>query len=279
MISDEQGLHRVAIVYDFDGKLSPGSMQQHTLLPEMGYVDTGQFWKEVKAFNKKLDGDEILACMHCLQKVEGEFLSEQRLAEHGSKLPYFSGVESWFERLNQYAISRKLGLEHYIVSSGLSEIIEGTSIRHHFKHVFASKFAYVNKRPLWPAVAINYTAKTQYLFRINKGVFNNWNDASVNRWIPMNERPIPFERMMFIGDGDTDIPAMKMLRYQGGVPIAVFDPERFRGADQRKVYNLIAEDRADYVCPADYTEGSQLDVTVKGVLGRIARRLGYRPID
>jgi 2-hydroxy-3-keto-5-methylthiopentenyl-1-phosphate phosphatase len=270
-------LHRTAIVYDFDGTLSPGSMQQHTLLPAMGYPDHAQFWSEVKALNKMVDGDEILTYMHCLQNLEGSHMSEQSLADHGARLPYFEGVDSWFDRIDEYGANRGLDIEHYIVSSGLDEIIAGTSIRKHFKHVFASKYLYKDGKPLWPAAAVNYTGKTQYLFRINKGVMNQWDDKAVNRWIPMSERQIPFERMIFIGDGDTDIPAMKMLRYQGGVPVAVFDPKRFQGPDHEKVYHLIAEDRADHVCPADYREQSQLDITVKGVLGRIARNTGYRP--
>ncbi len=270
-------LHRTAIVYDFDGTLSPGSMQQHTLLPEMGYLDANLFWQEVKLLNQAIDGDEILTYMHRLQQIEGDHMSEERLASHGSRLPYFPGVEDWFDRIDDYGKQRGLLIEHYIISSGLAEIIEGTTIRKHFAHVFASKYAYSEGKPLWPAVSVNYTGKTQYLFRINKGTLNQWDDKAVNRWIPMKERPIPFERMIFLGDGDTDIPAMKMLRYQGGVPIAVFDVDRFQGPDSTKVYNLIAEDRADHVCPADYTEKSQLDITVKGVLGRMARTAGYRP--
>ena len=252
-------------------------MQEHTLLPALGYHDPSQFWNEVKEHNKKVDGDEILTYMHRLQALEGDHMSKESLADHGARLPYFQGVETWFDRINTYGSERGLSIEHYIISSGLEEIIAGASIRSYFKHVYASKYAYRDGRPLWPAAAINYTGKTQYLFRINKGVMDQWDDKAVNRWVPMNERQVPFERMIFIGDGDTDIPAMKMLRHQGGVPIAVFDPDKFKDDHQLKVYHLIAEDRADHVCPADYQERSQLDITVKGVLGRIARNLGYRP--
>lgn len=135
----------------------------------------------------------------------------------------------------------------------------------------------------WPAAVINYTTKTQFLFRINKGVETYWNDDEVNRWVPMEDRPIPFQRMIYIGDGDTDIPSMKMVRHQGGHSIAVFDPKQWDSADPRereqtktKAHNLIAEDRAHFVLPADYRDGSQLDVTVKGVLGRVARDAGRR---
>jgi phosphoserine phosphatase len=270
-------LHRTALVYDFDGTLSPGSMQQHTLLPDLGYAEANSFWAQVKQRNREVDGDEILTYMQLLLQAHPGAVTASHLRAHGANLPFFDGVPTWFQRINEYGTARGLNIEHYVISSGLQEMIDGSSIRTHFKHVFASRYAYADNEAKWPAVAINYTTKTQYLFRINKGIENNWDDASVNGFIPMRERSIPFERMIFLGDGDTDIPAMKMLKYQGGTAVAVFDPIRFRGPDQNKVYKLIAEDRANYVCPADYTDGSHLDVTIKGVLGRIARAGGYRP--
>ena len=252
-------------------------MQEHTLLRELGYPAAEQFWSEVKSRNRIVDGDEILAFMHLLLKARPDVVSETNLREHGAKLPFFPGVEDWFGRISAHGHDRGLSVEHYIISSGLREMIFGSPISNQFRHVFASSYAYENGAAAWPAVAINYTTKTQYLFRINKGIENSWDDASVNRYIPMTERPIPFDRMIFLGDGDTDIPAMKMIKYQGGIAVAVFDEEKFKGPHQNKVYKLIAEDRANYVCPADYRDGSHLDVTVKGVLGRIARANGYRP--
>jgi hypothetical protein len=130
---------------------------------------------------------------------------------------------------------------------------------------------------VWPGVAINYTTKTQFLFRINKGVTSSWDDAAVNRWQPMNERPVPFTRMIFIGDGDTDIPSMKMVRHQGGYSIAVYDEADWpQQRSKEKLHRLIAEDRAHFVAPANYSDGSQLDVIVRGILGRFAIDAGYR---
>lgn len=272
-------MFRTAIVYDFDGTLSPGSMQQHSLLPELGFEPPTKFWELVKGRNRQCDGDEILTYMHCLIDTHPSGITEACLRQHGANLPFFDGVLTWFDRINEYGLARNLDIDHYIISSGLREMIEGSSISDRFRHIFASRYSYVDGKAIWPAVAINYTTKTQYLFRINKGIENNWDDNGVNKFAPMNDRPAPFERMIFIGDGDTDIPAMKMIKYQGGTAIAVFDQDRFRGPDQRKVYKLIAEDRANYVCPADYSDGSQLDVTVKGVLGRIARAKGYMPVE
>jgi phosphoserine phosphatase len=269
-----------AIVYDFDGTLSPGSMQEHTFIPGLGYENVVDFWNEVKDECRRRDGDEVLTYMEfMLRKSVENSITADVLREHGSKLPLFDGVTLWFDRINAYAAELELSLEHYVISSGIREMIEGSQIRSHFKRVFASSFAYdVDGIARWPSVAINYTTKTQFLFRINKGIENTWNNIAINRWIPMPERPVPFERMIFIGDGDTDIPSMKLVRLQGGVAIAVFDPCKWSDAGhQEKIGRLIAEDRANYVAPADYQGGGQLDVVVRGVLGRIAREAGYRP--
>ena len=165
-----------------------------------------------------------------------------------------------------------LGLEHYIVSSGNLELIQGSAIAERFCRVYASQFIFnEDGEAIWPGLAINYTNKTQFLFRINKGVDNNWDNEAVNRWVPMHKRPVPFERMIFFGDGDTDIPSMKMVRHQGGHSIAVFDPADFdANRSQEKIYKLIAEDRVHFVAPADYSAGSQLDVITRGILSRIA---------
>ena len=211
-------------------------------------------------------------------------LTREVLRSHGANTPFFDGVATWFERINAHAAERELLLEHYVVSSGNEEMIQGSAIATQFHTVFASRYRYNERgQAVWPAVAVNYTTKTQYLFRINKGIENNWNNEAVNRWLPMNERPLPFQRMIYIGDGDTDIPSMKMVRHQGGHSIAVFDPCKWdardpvaRQAYKQKAYNLIAEDRAHFVVPADYRDGSQLDITIKGVLGRVARDCGWR---
>lgn len=268
-----------AIVYDFDGTLSPGSMQDHSFIPELGYETPLEFWNEVKAECRRRDGDEVLTYMELMIRRSKAAFTRQDLQKHGAGLPLFKGVDSWFDRLNDFAATMDLHLEHYVVSSGIREMIEGSAIQDKFTRIFASSFAYDDSgKASWPAVAINYTTKTQFLFRINKGIHNTWDNPAVNRWIPMAERPVRFERMIFLGDGDTDIPCMKMLRMQGGVAIAVFDPVGWEeAAHQQKIEKLIAEDRASYVAPADYCSGSQLDVTVRGVLGRIAREAGYRP--
>ncbi len=272
-------LVRTALVYDFDGTLAPGSMQEHSFMPAMG-IAPSDFWSEVKQITKSHNVDEILVYMWRMLAVadeQGASVTRDMLKKHGADLPLFEGVDTWFGRMNAYGAERGLNLEHYIVSSGIYEIIRGCSVYDHCTYVFASKFIYENEIAVWPGTAVNYTTKTQHLFRINKGITNIWDNSFINRWTPPAERPIPFDRIVFLGDGETDIPAMKMVRDQGGHSIAVFDPEKSSEPKAQKVlYNLIAEGRVNFVAPADYREGSQLDITVKGALGRVARANGYR---
>jgi hypothetical protein len=273
---------RTAIVYDFDGTLAPGNIQDHSLLWEYLKTSPKDFWDIVTADKKTHDADEILVYLQLLlkqAKALGLPITRDVLRIHGAKTPLFAGVTDWFERINAHALERRLRVEHYVISAGNEEMIQGTSIARHFQRVFACRYRYDEQGVAeWPAVTINYTSKTQFLFRINKGVENAWDNEPVNRWVPPAERPIPFSRIIYLGDGDTDIPSMKMVRHQGGHSVAVFDPDKWAKNElQKKVYNLIAEDRAGFVVPADYTEGSQLDITVKGILGRIARdEAGYR---
>jgi phosphoserine phosphatase len=272
---------RTALVYDFDGTLAPGNIQEHSLIPNHLGIDVAAFWAEVGAQKQQHDADEILIYMRLLlahAERAGVRITRDILREHGARTPLFRGVASWFERIDRHARARGLELEHYVVSSGNREMIEGSSICQFFTRVFASSYIYDDQGDaVWPAVVVNYTTKTQHLFRINKGVKSNWDNASVNRWVPMQERPVPFERIIYLGDGDTDIPSMKVVRHQGGCSIAVFDPDKWQRLEaQSKVYDLISEDRAHFVVPADYTEGGQLDITIKGVLGRIAREAGFR---
>lgn len=278
----EKKLLPTAIVYDFDGTLAPGNVQEHTLIPQHLQMTVAEFWQRVADEKRAHDADQILVYMRLLlerARTLNRPLTRALLAEHGAHIPLFAGVEQWFERIDAHAAERGLQLWHYVVSSGNEEMIRGSRIASHFKHIFGCSYLYAeNGEACWAGTAVNYTTKTQYLFRVNKGVMNHWDNDPVNRWMPMAERPLPFKRMLYLGDGDTDIPSMKMIRHQGGYSIAVFDPDRWEHPDQkRKAYNLIAEDRAHFVVPADYREGTQLDITVKGVLGRIARdEAGYR---
>jgi phosphoserine phosphatase len=263
---------RTAIIYDFDGTLAKGNLQENSFIPDLGMTSEA-FWKEVKKIKKKEDADEILVYMHLMlikARAMGTKVKKSELQRHGENASLFPGLSdgSWFQRMNKHARSLGLKLEHFIISSGVEEMIKGCRISQHFERIFASKFIYHNGLAAWPGVAINYTTKTQYLFRINKGVDNHWDNEAINAYRAQSERPVPFERMIFLGDGDTDIPTMKMLNYQGGHSIAVYDSAR-TDRDLGKIHRLISDDRVDFVAPADYQADSPLDIIVKGILGRI----------
>ncbi len=257
-------LQRIAIAYDFDGTLAPGNMQQHSFIPQLG-VESGAFWKEVKDIAKGNDMNEILAYMHLMLKKAQEKnipITKRAFVEHGKGMPLFPGVKEYFKKINAYAKSKGLVIEHYIISSGLRDILKGTPIHKEFEMVFASAYKYdVNDVAEWPALAIDYTNKTQFLFRINKGIKNAWDNESINKFMPEHNRPMPFNRMIYLGDGETDIPAMKMINFQGGKSIAVYNPNTKTKAGQKAkktTLELVSQGRASYVAPADYTEGSFL---------------------
>jgi hypothetical protein len=266
---------RAAIVYDFDGTLAPHNLPEHSFLPELGINDPASFWEDVKREARSRDGCEILAYMQRLLAVaeaRGIPVTRKMLQDHGRHVPLFAGVPEWFDQIDAYGREKNLAIEHYVISSGILEFIEGCPIYPRFRKVFASSYAYDDAgHARWPSCAINYTNKTQFLFRINKGIDNVWDNSEINAWKPRHERPIPFERMLFLGDGDTDIPSMKMVRQKGGQAVAVFDPELFvQRRSQGRLERLIAENRVDYVASADYTTDSLLRVVVRGILGRMA---------
>lgn len=271
-------LKTTALIYDFDGTLAPGNLPEHSLFDALGITDAGAFWSENRKLTEQRDADEVLTYMERILAAARNTdypLTRDVLRAHGEKTPFFDGVDGWFDRINAYGRELGFHIEHYVISSGLLELIEGCKHFDRFQKVFACAYAYDEAgRAVWAAVAVNYTNKTQFLFRINKGIMNTWDNSAINRWQPKHERPVPFERMIFLGDGDTDIPSMKMVRYQGGQAVAVFDPNKW--ADKTKtggaLQHLIAEDRVHYVAPADFTEGSLLDAIVRGILGRMAQR-------
>ena len=274
---------RAAIIYDFDGTLARGNLQERSFIPDIAGMKHADFWFEVKRLAKAEDADEILVYMHLMldrARAAGRPVTRAQLQESGRNPDFFDGLDHWFERVDAFADDLGLDLDHYVISSGIYEMIEGCALFGRFRQVFASRFLYDKQgEAKWPGVAINYTTKTQFLFRINKGIESVWDTEAINRWMHAEERSLPFERMIFIGDGDTDIPSMKMVTSQGGCAIAVLDPYQWtEPRSLEKISRLIAEDRVRYVAPADYQPKSQLDVIVKGALGRIARRAGL-PVE
>lgn len=259
----------VAICYDFDKTLTPDDMQAQGFIQAIG-MDVGEFWKESNALADKNNMDQNLAYMFCMkEKAYGQFLFNRKtLADYGAKITLFPGVEDWFERIREYGKERGAIVEHYIISSGLAEMIEGTSVakKGAFERIYASSFYYDEKgMAVWPAQAVNYTNKTQFLFRIEKGVLDV-NDPGVNDSFAPDEIRVPFRNMIYIGDSDTDIPCMKLVNSNGGSSIGVYSSEN---SDKAKVYKMMREDRIRYYTPADYLEGKELDSLVKSIIDRI----------
>ena len=258
----------VAICYDFDRTLSPDDMQAQGFIQSVGF-DTKDFWVKSNGLAEDNDMDQNLAYMYSmLSEAEGQVLfTRDNLAEYGAKVELFPGVEDWFGRMNTYGDAKGVIVEHYIISSGLKEMIEGTEIarKGNFEKIYASSF-YFNSRgvAVWPAQVINYTNKTQFLFRIEKGVLDV-NDSSVNDYFPPNEIRVPFRNMIYIGDSDTDIPCMKLVNTYGGHSIGVFNPET---RDKKKVYKMMNDNRIKYFAAADYKENSELDILVKEIIDR-----------
>ncbi len=268
----------IAIAYDFDGTLAPGNMQEHKFIPELG-IGNFEFWEEANEKARKNDMDEILAYMELmLEKAKecGIPIKKENFEKYGKDITFFKGLDTYFDRINKYGKDRGMVIEHYIISSGLREFVSGTKIAKHFTNIFASGFKYdENNVAQWPALAINYTNKTQYLFRINKGIHNCYDNSVINKYMPDEERPVPFTNMIYIGDGETDVPAMKMIKYQKGTAIAVYNPKINKGrgsfwTPRQLCLDLITQNRADYIAPANYEDGSELDTIIKRLIDKLA---------
>lgn len=263
----------MAIAYDFDGTLAPGNMQEHQFLPDIG-MTPAEFWAEVRRTSEQHQADEVLVYMNLmLRKASAHDVPIRRddFKAQGKTIRLFDGVTDWFGRINDHAKSKGVELKHFLISSGNEEIFAGTPIAKRFEAVFASKYLFdANGVAQWPALAINYTTKTQYLFRINKGVKNISDNASVNRYVPKSDRPVPFENMVFIGDGATDIPCFRLVKEQGGLSVAVYTPNRKGGREKASQYRL--DGRVHAVVSAVYTEGSDLDKIVKAQIDVVAAR-------
>lgn len=262
----------VALIYDFDGTLSPANMQEFGLIQTFG-TDPALFWNKSNQLSTDNDASEILCYMKTMideAREAGLQLTRDNFKRFGSMVKLYPGVREWFGKINAYGAKLGLQIEHYINSSGLTEMIEGTDIYKEFKKVYACSFLYENGEAVWPAVAVDYTAKTQFLFKINKGVMSIRDHTLVNRYLPEKERPVPFSRMIYFGDGATDIPCMKLVKQFGGYSIAVYNPD---GHERDKSERLLYEERVHFACPADYTEGKKIYRVVTAIIDKISSDL------
>lgn len=262
---------RMAIAYDFDGTLAPGNMQEYDFVPALG-MTTQEFWEEANHLEHHHQADRILAYMRLMiQKAfdQGVSVRKDDFMRYGSSITLFDGVIDWFDRINAYANERSIELKHYIISSGIREMIEGTPIASKFDRIYASTFMYDhNGVAVWPALAVNYTTKTQYLFRLNKGSLDICDHSKINKYVPHNERPLPFQNMVFIGDGETDIPSFRTVKKEGGHAIAVYRPGANEAQEASK--GLVHEGRVNFMAPASYVAGSAIETIVKAIIDKVA---------
>ena len=260
----------VAICYDFDKTLSPTDMQAQGFIQSVGY-DVNKFWDLSNGMAAENDMDQNLAYMYLMRsEAAGKVLfTRTTLMNYGSRVELFPGVAEWFGMIRAYGETKGVIVEHYIISSGLKEMIDGTSIAQAgaFERVYASSFYYnEHGEAVWPAQVVNYTNKTQFLFRIEKGTLDI-NDPGVNDSFSPAQVRVPFRNMIYIGDSDTDIPCMKLVTAYGGHSIGVFNSQT---QDKAKVYKMLRDGRIRYFVPADYTRGQELDQLVRMIIDRIA---------
>ncbi len=256
-------------MYDFDKTLSNKDMQEYTLIPELGYDNPNDFWNEVTKLSVENKMDRILAYMYKLLKKSEAVnrpIRKQDFEILGKDVKFYPGVLSWFDRINQIGSELGLEVEHYIISSGMKEIIDGTAISDKFKKVYACRYYYdENGVAKWPALVINYTTKTQYIFRVNKQILDEFEDNKLNEYTSQEDRPIPFNRMIYVGDGITDVPCMKLVKEYNGKSIAVYRREK-----EELARELVNRERANFMCEADYSENGPMEKLVKNILSFMA---------
>ncbi len=252
----------IAFMYDFDKTLCDQDMQEYGFIPNLN-MSSDEFWTETEQFRKKNYMEGILGYMYFMMhkcREKGIPFTQEYLRSLGKNIKFYKGVQNWFKRINQYGESIGVKIEHYVISSGLKDIIDGSSIKDEFKKIFACRYYFDEEgNAVWPSVAINYTQKTQYIFRISKGIYDETENRKVNE--KMTDRVVSYQNMLYFGDGITDVPCMTFVKKQGGVSIALYQKGK-----KDKVVDLLLDNRVNYICTADYQEGSDLDGLVKCIL-------------
>ena len=258
----------VAFLYDFDKTLCTTDMQDYAFIPSLGYTPR-EFWSIANDFGWGNHMDGLLAYMYTMIdecRKKGIRLERDYLVRCGNAIQLFPGVREWFARINAFGDSLGVTVEHYVLSSGLKEIIEGSGIAHELREIYACEFLYgADGLAMWPKLDVNFTNKTQFVYRINKGVLDVANDRDLNASMPDDSKRIPFTNMIYVGDGLSDVPCMKMMRAYGGQAVAVYQDSNRAGVE-----GLLSDGRVDFIFPADYREGTILDTTMKNILRKIA---------
>lgn len=257
----------IALMYDFDQTLSKSDMQDYGFIPSLG-MKPDEFWDATGKFSKESGVERILSYMWMmtyLAKKKGVNLTRKTLNEMGKNIEFFPGVDTWFKRINKYGKEHGVKIEHYIISSGTKEIVEGCSIAKEFTGCYGCEFYFDPEtgEPVWPKLAINYTQKTQYIYRISKGISDIHDDKTINE--KDKEHRIPYENMIYLGDGMTDVPCMQLVKNNGGRSIAIYGR-----SDKANMRKLLADKRINYAAIADYREGKTVDRVVKAIIDNVA---------
>ena len=257
----------IAFLYDFDKTLCTTDMEDYAFIPSLGYTPA-EFWGRANAFGWENRMDGLLAYMYTMiQECAAQNIKLDRafLNHCGESIQLFPGVREWFARINAFGESLGVQVEHYVISSGLREIIEGSGIAQEFREIYACEFYYnENGDACWPKLDVNFTNKTQFVYRINKGILDVSRDKELNDSMPDDSKRVPFTNMIYMGDGLSDVPCMKMMRAYGGQAIAVYQANNRQGVEK-----LLADGRVDFIFPADYREGMELDRTVRDILRKM----------
>ena len=260
----------VALIYDFDGTLAPGNMQEFGFIQAMGTTKE-EFWEKSNSLAVDQDASDVLAYMKMMYdeaRAKGISLRREDFMRFGRDIDFFEGVRGWFKLVNDYGAAHGVRVEHYINSSGLKEMVEGTAIAKEFKHIFAGSYIYNEAgEAVWPGIAVDYTNKTQFLFKINKGIFSARDSKMVNASTAENKKRVPFAHMIYFGDGETDVPSMKRVGMFGGNPIAVFDPKNEK--KRAVAAKLKRQGRVRFVAPAVYTPDSKAYKLVCAIIDKI----------
>ena len=269
---------KVALIYDFDKTLSPKDMQSYGYIDKLGVSDDA-FWSMCNDFCIEHKTDKILGYMYLMvkeYKEKGIELTKEYLVNCGKNIDLYKGVETWFERINKFGKSIGVDIEHYLVSSGLKEMVEGTKIAKFFKEIYAGYFVYDKENhPIWPALAINYTNKTQFIYRINRGILNVVDD-SINEKMEHDKRPVPFTNMIYIGDSATDIPCMRLVMKSGGYSIGLYQDN---GKNKEYLNKLINQNRINFMLKADYSKNSELEIVVKEIIQAVKHTTNLKEIN
>ena len=257
----------IAFLYDFDKTLCTTDMEDYAFIPSLGYTPA-EFWGRANAFGWENRMDGLLAYMYTMiQECAAQNIKLDRafLNHCGESIQLFPGVREWFARINAFGESLGVQVEHYVISSGLREIIEGSGIAQEFREIYACEFYYnENGDACWPKLDVNFTNQTQFVYRINKGILDVSRDKELNDSMPDDSKRVPFTNMIYMGDGLSDVPCMKMMRAYGGQAIAVYQASNRQGVEK-----LLADGRVDFIFPADYREGMELDRTVRDILRKM----------